>query len=689
MLQLSRWYRLACVIAAVLGLAPGLAYAATREVVTIEDGWAYRWGDSPVDASGVPVWTTSRDDGDWTPIAGGRVDIGAGSDSNYLWFRVRLPDTRYENALLYMPTVLLAHETYIDTVRVYSWGEFAPGRNKYTIITNHLIPLPREYAGRTLYLRTYSDVGGAWGVQWWGDPVTIGTPRGVLRSITRRSIEQVSLSLAIFFIGIVSLFLFLRRHRRNALALGMLCLCSGGFWHTFAPIFDVAVGSEALRYWMRQGGYLLFPIFLYRYVDGILGPNRAIKAFWIVQLAWASALIALDVSGVVSTARLYMPTNAIFAITIVVMIVIGAREAIHGNPEARVFMLGLGISGLAGISDILTGLGVLPYWHYISAWGFVIFIGHLVYLAERRYAENHRLLKIYSRDLEDKSLQLHEYALSLEEKVRERTRDLDAKNTKLASTVAELRDTQQQLIMREKMASLGELVAGVAHEVNTPVGAIGSSADSAGRCILILDDFVRPRLAGGGTEGERVRKALDVLVENNRVITTASHRVAEIVKGLRRFSRLDEAEHQQADLHEGLDSTLALLQHQLKNRIEVVKDYGDIPEIDCYPNQINQVFMNVLVNAAQVIEGQGRITIVTRRDGDCVTVSISDTGRGIAPEHMDRLFDPGFTTKGLGVGTGLGLSISYRIVQAHRGTIAVASEPGKGATFTIRLPIRA
>ena len=678
-------------VAAVATLAAGLARAespATRDAVAIEDGWAYRWGDSPVDEDGIPVWTRSSDGADWTPIARGRVGF-KGDDGNHLWFRVRLPDAAYEDALLYLPNVLLALEVYVDTVRVYAWGTFAPRSNKYTTITNHLISLPEGYSGRMLYLRTYSDVPGAHGVQWQGDPVTLGTPRAVLRSVMHRSIEPVILSLAIFFIGVVSLFLFLRRHRQNALALGLMCICAGSFWGTFAPIVNAAAGSDALRYWMGQGGYLLFPVWLYRYVDGILGPNRAIRAFWKVHLAWGGALIALDVAGVTSTARLYLPTNLILTATAASIIVIGVREARHGNPEARIFMRGLAISGLAGISDILTGLGVLPYWHYISAWGMVIFIGHLVYLTERRYAENHRLLKVYSRELEEKSLQLHEYALSLEEKVSERTRDLDTKNTALASALTELRDTQQQLILREKMASLGELVAGVAHEVNTPVGAIGSSADSVGRCIRILDDFVRPRLADVGADGERVRKALDVLGENNRIIATAAQRVAAIVKELRRFSRLDEAEYQQANLHEGIDSTLTLLQHQLKNRIEVVKDYGNLPLVDCYPNQINQVFMNVLVNAVQVIEGQGRITIVTRRDGNHVTASFSDTGRGIAPEYMDRLFDPGFTTKGVGVGTGLGLAISYRIVQSHRGTISVASEPGQGATFTIRLPIRA
>jgi two-component system NtrC family sensor kinase len=156
---------------------------------------------------------------------------------------------------------------------------------------------------------------------------------------------------------------------------------------------------------------------------------------------------------------------------------------------------------------------------------------------------------------------------------------------------------------------------------------------------------------------------------------------------LRNFARLDEAELQMADLHQGIESTLTLVRHELKNRIRVVKNYGDVPPIRCHPNQINQVFMNMLVNGSQAIKGEGTITIRTFREGDIVSVQFSDTGVGIPPENLPRIFDPGFTTKGVGVGTGLGLSICFKIVQDHGGRIDVQSEVGKGATFTIRLPI--
>jgi signal transduction histidine kinase len=167
---------------------------------------------------------------------------------------------------------------------------------------------------------------------------------------------------------------------------------------------------------------------------------------------------------------------------------------------------------------------------------------------------------------------------------------------------------------------------------------------------------------------------------------TAGERITRIVKTLRNFARLDESDVQEADLHEGLDSTLTLLQHELRDRISVIREYGEISLIRCYPNELNQVFMNLLVNAVQAIEGEGTIGIETFVDGEQVGVSISDTGAGIPEDDVDRIFDPGFTTKGVGVGTGLGLSISYNIVQKHKGEIQVKSEEGKGSTFTVRIP---
>jgi signal transduction histidine kinase len=241
------------------------------------------------------------------------------------------------------------------------------------------------------------------------------------------------------------------------------------------------------------------------------------------------------------------------------------------------------------------------------------------------------------------------------------------------------------------MAALGNLVAGVAHELNTPIGAVASNADVAKRAHEVLKAALEdPKVAETLAGNIRVQRALSILEESNGVTKDAAERVSRIVKSLRNFARLDEAERKKVDLHEGLDSTLTLIRHELKKGIEVVKEYGALPVVDCFPNQLNQVFMNILVNACHAIDtsaGGGKITVRTRVDGDDALVEIIDNGKGIKPEHLGKIFDPGFTTKGVGVGTGLGLSISYRIVQDHKGSIAAKSEVGKGTTFTIRLPI--
>lgn len=284
---------------------------------------------------------------------------------------------------------------------------------------------------------------------------------------------------------------------------------------------------------------------------------------------------------------------------------------------------------------------------------------------------------------------LEEYRHNLENKVLDRTRALNEKNQALQEALQQLQATQHELILHSKMASLGSLVAGVAHEVNNPIGAVNSAADVSTRCIDRLLGLVENSRSLEELKGsETFRQLVEMLKENQRITVTAGNRIAKIVRSLKNFARLDEAEFQKADLHEGLDSTLTLVDHELRNRAMVVKDYGNLPLVYCSPNQLNQVFMNLFINASQAMETKGEIRIRTQAYDGRVSLQIADTGKGILPEHLPRIFDPGFTTKGAGVGTGLGLSICYNIIQKHKGTIAVESEPGKGTEFTITLPVQ-
>jgi two-component system, NtrC family, sensor kinase len=285
------------------------------------------------------------------------------------------------------------------------------------------------------------------------------------------------------------------------------------------------------------------------------------------------------------------------------------------------------------------------------------------------------------RTVKEKEIREAILAKELEE-TREREKVLD----KLAETNEELQKTQMQLMQSEKMASLGSLVAGVAHEVNTPIGAISSMHDTLLRAFEKLKDKLYGKLPEEFLTDKDVIKSMKAIEEANRVIASGSERVTEIVKRLRSFARLDEAELQDADIHDGIEDTLMLIHHDLKSRIEIVREYGEIPEISCYHRQLNQVMLNLFINASQAIDGKGEIKITTNIENSMLVITVEDNGSGIAPEHLKKVFDPGFTTKGVGVGTGLGLSICYNIISDHHGTIDAESEVGKGSKFRVEIP---
>jgi signal transduction histidine kinase len=251
----------------------------------------------------------------------------------------------------------------------------------------------------------------------------------------------------------------------------------------------------------------------------------------------------------------------------------------------------------------------------------------------------------------------------------------------------ELQETQLQLVQSEKMASLGELVAGVAHELNTPMGAIKSNTQIAGNALTLVQNSLDSYCDSDANKKKHLLKVVRQLETMNQVNQGATQRMIKIVDSLCSFARLDEAEWKSTDVHLGIDDTLTLIQHKLSGRVRVIKEYGNLPMITCYPRQLNQVFMILLANAVEAIEGEGEIRIRTYTEDRNAIIKITDTGKGFPPELRWRVFDPGFTTKGVGVGTGLGLSICYQIVTKHRGSIEVDSQLGSGSTFTVTVPV--
>ncbi|WP_374276415.1 bacteriohemerythrin [Azonexus sp.] len=373
------------------------------------------------------------------------------------------------------------------------------------------------------------------------------------------------------------------------------------------------------------------------------------------------------------------------------------------------------IDGAYEAEDFFPHLGAGGRWLYFTAAPLRDAGGRIIGAVEtlQDVTERHRAeddLRSYQAHLEElvgqRTAELREVNRQLQEDNARRElaeAELRRRYTELTELNIELSETREQLIQSEKLASIGQLAAGVAHEINNPIGYVHSNLGTLESYIADLFRLLGAYEAAAGSlpadAAQRiaaVRAAIDVdfLREDMPSLLGESKegidRVKKIIQDLKDFSRVDSSqEWQWANLHQGLESTINIAANELKYKADVIREYGMLPEVECLPSQLNQVFMNLLVNAAQAMGAErGRIVIRTGCSGDRVWLEFADNGSGMSESVRQRVFDPFFTTKPVGKGTGLGLSLSYGIIRKHDGTIDVTSEPGRGTTFRIELPVR-
>ncbi|MEO6851052.1 MAG: 7TM diverse intracellular signaling domain-containing protein, partial [Mucilaginibacter sp.] len=401
-------------------------------------------------------------------------------------------------------------------------------------------------------------------------------------------------------------------------------------------------------------------------------------------------------------------------VTVSIYIVI-IRLSIKGSRPAKFFLLSWTMFFSGVVLFVLRNLGLLPsnsFTNYTMPIGAAIEVTLLsLALADRLNifkAEKERSQEETVTALQENERIIREQNVMLESKVEERTFELNESNHELNAALENLKSTQTQLVESEKMASLGQLTAGIAHEINNPINFVTSNINPLKRDIDQMIDamgVIENIAMSNALPEEKLKQIAEYKEELDldyltteiahliKGINEGANRTAEIVKGLRIFSRLDEDDLKETDINEGLESTLVIANNMLNNKIEVIKQYGDMPKVECYAGKLNQVFLNIISNAVYAIQKKfgdnagGQITIKTSHDEASAIIEIDDNGTGMDDRTQKKIFEPFFTTKDVGEGTGLGMSIVYNTIKKHNGSIAVNSVPGEGTGFIIQIPL--
>ena len=530
----------------------------------------------------------------------------------------------------------------------------------------HFVSLAPPGADRRLFIRIYSNDRKFIGTDL---PMYLVSERSYVQAFVKRFGGRAILGVLLVWLGIVSFAVYFFRRKEESLphlSFGALSLTAGTFLFFGDWLAAILIDATVFKYYLVPVSLLLFPVGLYRFLEFFIAPRfrKTIRRLWQFHLAYAVVSIALELAGVTTLGVMVDFFVVVMSLSIFISLLLIAKTTREGNIESKIFGVGYGLLGLTSLIDLGGRMELLPDFGGTFQFGLFALVVCLGLVVERRYA--------------NALVQLKDYSHNLEEKVEARTEDLKKKNLELEETLRELEDTQEQLVLSEKMASLGNLAAGIAHEVNNPIGAMNAAADVSEMCVDRIE-----ALASG--EDPALKKPLGILKDNVRVVRTAGNRVAGIVQSLKDFASLDRAELQVTDIHADLDNNLVLLAHELRDKVKVVKEYGDVPPMECFRGELNQAFMTLLMRAAHDIEDAGTLTIRTSQASDGVQIEITDTGRGITPDELHHLFDFSFNRQGGRVGMSTGLMAVQNVAQKHRGKVQVESEVGEGTKVTLHL----
>lgn len=682
-------------IAATAALAATPASAGTPEIIDgryVYDGpiapvageWRYRVGDDPAFAA------PDFDDSAWPVAPIGRLNGIEPEDlpaTGVVWFRTRItppPAWRAEGAALNVQSAGAA-EVFVDGVRHGRFGDvdavargaaptpagmlYISGRGTFTS-TTHVLAI--RFASTDVETLRRLDLPSTFVALLV--PAERGAATWSKQSDYRTLLDRFGgASLALAFLHLL-LFL-VRREERPNLYFALACL---GF-ALFAlgdPELWTATTARARATtvaFIRLGGLMCVPAIAGVFVTLFL-PRRE---RWVGPFAGLGA--AVYIATLLGPADPLVQGNLVFGLLVLLGLVVYA--ALSGQEGGRIIAAGgIALVLLAG-TGVASELGVIPRISFgLDIYGLLALLGSMSIHLARQFGRTHARLS--AKTAEAKQAELARRLLEAENLRKEQELE---EARKLQAVLDELRATQTQLVQSEKMAALGSLVAGIAHELNTPIGAIASVQQSMARAADKLEAGLAEH-APEAKDARPVARSLAAMRAGNEALQKGAERVEKIVTSLRGFARLDEANLQKVDLHAGLRDTLVVLGAELSEAgVQVDLQLGELPEVTCYPRDLNQLFLNLLRNAVQA--GAKTIVVETRAEGDTVQLDVSDDGEGIPQENLPHIFDPGFTTRGVGVGTGLGLSTCWQIAQRHGGTMTAENRPEGGARLRLTIQV--
>jgi len=636
------------------------------------------------------------------------------SESSF-WLKIPIRNVAEETDI-----ILMLEQPFIDVVELYTpnangsfaaikMGEYqAFGKRKYND-PNYLfdieIPIGEE---RTFYMK----VSGKEQIQL---PLVLGSKKFILEKRKQSDLLSGLYFGIIIVMMLYNLFIYFTTRDNSYLYYVVYIVLIG--------LTQISLQGYPFQYfwpnvpWMSEHSLFIFPslvgasalVFMRNFLQVKSALPKLDKLITLFLVVYGMCIV-LAISGFYKLSYNMIEINAmvvsIYMLTVTIIIVR------RGYRPGRYFLLAWSTFLLGVILFVMKDQGVLPY-NGLTRYTMHIGSALEVILLSFALADRINILKAEKEASQAKALHvsleneriIREQNIILEEKVKERTTELENTNTELNQTYNDLKQTQSKLVESEKMASLGQLTAGIAHEINNPINFVTANVEPLKRDIRdlltlidnyesldpeqnISDQLEKIHLLTKELDLDYLKTEVDELIDG---IGEGANRTAEIVKGLRNFSRLDEGDLKFANVNDGIQSTLTILDNELHS-IEVNKQLVDIDTIECYPGKLNQLFMNLLTNSIQAIRSKnvsgGKIELRSKRIEDEIELRFKDNGIGMSEETKNRVFEPFYTTKDVGEGTGLGLSIAYSIVELHHGTIKVESVLGEGSEFIIRLPLK-